>query len=303
MVSIHAPARGATAARRDSRRSGRCFNPRARTGRDADGCTPLSGVGMFQSTRPHGARLARVTRGQTHGFNPRAPHGARRSRSLTSTDDRCFNPRARTGRDRCTRYFDAARRWRFNPRARTGRDAATRSRRCTVSVFQSTRPHGARRTTGGSRYDVRRVSIHAPARGATPHAYSLSAPSSVSIHAPARGATICLRMDRRATGFNPRARTGRDDLPAGSSGVEQCQFQSTRPHGARRKLAQRDASIESFQSTRPHGARRTEFGSCSRSRCFNPRARTGRDSVLVIADEHLFVFQSTRPHGARRMRQ
>ena len=56
-----------------------------------------------------------------------------------------FNPRAREGRDRCARP-PTARRSRFNPRAREGRDG--------------------RRDVFGPRLHL--VSIHAPARGATP---------------------------------------------------------------------------------------------------------------------------------------
>ena len=57
-----------------------------------------------------------------------------------------------------------------------------------------------------------KVSIHAPARGATFAPGSSSAHRAVSIHAPARG----------ATGFS------------GGSGAA-VQFQSTHPHGVRRR--------------------------------------------------------------------
>ncbi len=56
-VSIHAPAWGATKSAFRPSRFIHCFNPRARMGRDdySFHATPL--VVMFQSTRPHGARL------------------------------------------------------------------------------------------------------------------------------------------------------------------------------------------------------------------------------------------------------
>ena len=54
----------------------------------------------------------------------------------------------------------------FNPRSRAGSDFDT-----------------------GKYYDYRKVSIHAPARGATVSTCSLAAVINVSIHAPARGAT------------------------------------------------------------------------------------------------------------------
>ena len=82
----------------------------------------------------------------------------------------------------------------FNPRAREGRD------RCTA--VQS---------------DVSRVSIHAPARGATSRVYTQKRYASVSIHAPARGATGVRTSMSQAVRM----------------------FQSTRPRGARQHCGQR----------------------------------------------------------------
>ncbi len=97
----------------------------------------------------------------------------------------------------------------FNPRARAGRDHLQQFRLLDAGV-----------------------SIHAPARGATP-----SRP-------PRRPAEWC---------FNPRARAGRDNANR-----------------------ERNVSARTFQSTRPRGAR--PFRTSRRDRrCFNPRARAGRD--------------------------
>ena len=75
-----------------------------------------------------------------------------------------------------------------------------------------------------------------------------------------------------------------------------------------------------FQSTRPQGARQSEFEEGKCKKCFNPRARKGRDengdlievqyyvSIHAPARGATFVeeklcfcreFQSTRPQGAR----
>ena len=164
--------------------------------------------------------------------------------------------------------------WRFNPRARTGRDHM-------VHVV----PRG------------RRVSIHAPARGATDEIRRSNLPARVSIHAPARGATfwaLCIAQHKG--------------------------FQSTRPHGARHSDIADHVSDKLFQSTRPHGARPVHFYIVLHAAGFNPRARTGRDRIIVPQrtcfirfnprartgrDIHrlqlrkLEKFQSTRPHGAR----
>ena len=86
--------------------------------------------------------------------------------------------------------------WRFNPRARGGRDCTAALRMILRAVFQSTRPRGARR--------VGRVASWSPV--------------AVSIHAPAGGATVDSWSTCLATGFNPRARGGRDYSGSGCGG-------------------------------------------------------------------------------------
>ena len=83
-----------------------------------------------------------------------------------------------------------------------------------LNQFQSTRPRGARRSWANSGATGTWVSIHAPTRGATVNSKSNCRRQNVSIHAPTRGATMT------------NLRT-----------VRTCQFQSTRPRGAR--LAQK----------------------------------------------------------------
>ena len=165
IVSIHAPARGATPKARMAVASFSSFNSRAREGRDKSvGC--LHCRQLFQFTRPRGARPMSV-----------------RSTPM----DPSFNSRAREGRDighrashiyRCLFQFTRPRGARrpfpmvipftmcFNSRAREGRDLPFRAYNM-----------------------VYNVSIHAPARGATSSNLPLWLPVMVSIHAPARGAT------------------------------------------------------------------------------------------------------------------
>ena len=166
--------------------------------------------------------------------------------------------------------------------------------------FQSTRPRGAR--LHSCRLDGIRlaVSIHAPARGATPAKscspdiaqFQSTRPRGarrwqpdawyhlviVSIHAPARGATSrpCLYRCPCVVSIHAPARgaTQRFALSVG----KHKQFQSTRPRGARR---------HSF-----HGAVKTQAG-------FNPRAREGRDGYRHTNSDSTARFQSTRPRGAR----
>ena len=78
------------------------------------------------------------------------------------------------------------------------------------------------------------------------------------------------------SGFNPRARVGRDEaLATGKMTINE--FQSTRPRGARPKGHQVHGGAAMFQSTRPRGARHGTGVKCYDS----PE------------------FQSTRPRGAR----
>ena len=56
IVSIHAPARGATSRHMSTSTRGCCFNSRAREGRDRRDKVRLHRVRQFQFTRPRGAR-------------------------------------------------------------------------------------------------------------------------------------------------------------------------------------------------------------------------------------------------------
>ena len=59
-------------------------------------------------------------------------------------------------------------------------------------AFQSTPPRGGRRIIVTDSATIFKVSIHAPAWGATGGLVFVDFFSSVSIHAPAWGATVCL---------------------------------------------------------------------------------------------------------------
>ena len=168
LVSIHAPARGATSTRRRRSRAVARFNSRAREGRDEIATSRARPARAFQFTRPRGARRRWCRRRTTPGR---------------------FNSRAREGRDNCD-FFSA-----------------------TVSEFQFTRPRGARRGDGAHRVVEARVSIHAPARGATFEGSTCSAPSQFQFTRP-RGARPRAQTATASstTGFNSRAREGRDNV-------------------------------------------------------------------------------------------
>ena len=77
-------------------------------------------------------------------------------------------------------------------------------------------------------------------------------------------------------------------------------FQSTRPRGARLLWISFVGHTPLFQSTRPRGARPGKRAFARPSKCFNPRARGGRDIFFFMGDVVKHLFQSTRPRGARR---
>ena len=146
VVSIHAPARGATDDERDAPLALAGFNPRARTRRDRMSLPVMTARSLFQSTRPHEAR-------------PLQPRAAR-------APAECFNPRARTRRDHDAARDRAADLVSIHAPARGATFLALSALRSTGNVsihapargatwpasptskpsaFQSTRPHEARR--------------------------------------------------------------------------------------------------------------------------------------------------------------
>ena len=121
----------------------------------------------------------------------------------------------------------------------------------------------------------------------------------VSIHAPAWGAT-CSASGLRIflKGFNSRARMGRDSnkpLEAGSVPVSI----HAPAWGATFYQLFREKSSSGFNSRARMGRDVTaECGKCLKV-CFNSRARMGRDFQIACTVPSSLGFQFTRPHGAR----
>ncbi len=171
----------------------------------------------FQSTRPHGARLSGQSRLFSHLlFQSTRPHGARprRRHKQNRPDPVSIHAPARgatlffcrpsvrppvsihaPARGATRLFLSYPDLWSgFNPRARTGRDVPAGRVPALPVVFQSTRPHGARLDIADNIVLLAKVSIHAPARGATWEFPETGASGEVSIHAPARGATCHARQ-------------------------------------------------------------------------------------------------------------
>ena len=143
-----------------------------------------------------------------------------------------FNPRARVGRDVRPRH--RCRDWRVSIHAPAwGATSNADESASLATVFQSTRPRGARHDAAGKAVENAAVSIHAPAWGATGHAHNRATRYVEFQSTRPRGA----RQGRYGAAgwpacFNPRARVGRDVIvrTRATGGLT---FQSTRPRGAR----------------------------------------------------------------------
>jgi len=194
-VSIHAPARGATPEALQHGLKSRSFNPRSREGSDPGNDGAGAKVSVFQSTLPRGERpQAAIKRVHGHLVSIHAPaRGATLSGPTGGAILLSFNPRSREGSDpalpqpsppsRMVSIHAPARGatpcggdgaghvGRFNPRSREGSDLGQSSGIRPTGQFQSTLPRGERRTGPDQLTGCTRVSIHAPARGATVTVY------------------------------------------------------------------------------------------------------------------------------------
>ena len=121
LVSIHAPARGATGHDAPPVSLRLCFNPRAREGRDAGFRLSVLMETVSIHAPARGATAAMSACHESPAFQSTRPRGARHPSCVIRYNLASFNPRAREGRDNLS--IKIARKLpRFNPRAREGRD-------------------------------------------------------------------------------------------------------------------------------------------------------------------------------------
>ena len=188
-VSIRAPAWGATSVRRTGTGIHNGFNPRPRVGDDRELGTSTMSAALFQSAPPRGGRLARVECGYVAGVvSIRAPAwGATRVIGYVGYETMFQSAPPRGGR--------------------LAPDWASPSLR----EFQSAPPRGGRPDATEQGIGGRRVSIRAPAWGAT-----RGDPTTVGYglfqSAPPRGGRHGNLRSRQPHGerFNPRPRVGGD---------------------------------------------------------------------------------------------
>ena len=189
------------------------------------------------------------------------------------------------------------------------------------TLFQSTRPHGARRTASTSTSGW--PSFNPRARmGRDQTAFFLRIIYNVSIHAPAWGATpIVVAIEYPTGGFNPRARMGRDGVlsyvklftlcfnPRARMGRDGWRFvfrnrlkPSFNPRARMgRDIAMLKERLQSYVSIHaPAWGATKVYSSKEEAKEVSIHAPAwGATRVLVTLGRFFCVFQSTRPHGAR----
>ena len=144
-ISIHAPAKGATARRRMMCRCVSNFNPRSREGSDAPCSSDRQSAFLFQSTLPRRERrrASCPSPRRSRYFNPRSREGSDAAGLHTAAPVRHFNPRSREGSDERPAQLWARLRH-FNPRSREGSDGVCRAYAPEEGRFQSTLPRRER---------------------------------------------------------------------------------------------------------------------------------------------------------------
>ena len=144
------------------------------------------------------------------------------------------------------------------------------------------------------------ISIHAPAKGATPFEVVLLFLQVISIHAPAKGATLLNQLKSyHSAYFNPRSREGSDVHEDIKKQVAQL-FQSTLPRRERHEFTQWQTGESVISIHAPaKGATHTIVVNDEYINYFNPRSREGSDYSININVLLLNEFQSTLPRRER----
>ena len=320
-ISIHAPAKGATARTgKDFFRYG-YFNPRSREGSDVCRFSSLSRQNDFNPRSREGSDRARTNETRTSGhFNPRSREGSdrlifrlkeiiqefqstlpRRERLKTVYLDRWCNrisihaPAKGATRAGVGWWFACVY---FNPRSREGSDHI--SVLCSDSLFrfQSTLPRRERPVRPFTPLSAHTFQSTLPRRerhgSPGPHRDE----KNISIHAPAKGATQSyLTWQPSAEHFNPRSREGSDrGAPL---------TRRTRWHFNPRSREGSDCCMSpTFQRSKisihapAKGATQMAVPFLYRQRHFNPRSREGSDATSACAVYGMRYFNPRSREGS-----
>ena len=253
IVSIHAPAWGATASPSPRPQACRRFNSRSRVGSDeaaitpahrggvsihapawgatGSDCDPIRPVGCFNSRSRVGRDLVGIDEGEEVGVSIHAPAWGATTGTTASVPASGFNSRSRVGSDSfpsSTVTSSSS----FNSRSRVGSDLPAPPAAAWDTQFQFTLPRGER----------------------LDYYWPVLAHLGVSIHAPAWGATY------------PK-----------KDGTNASWFQFTLPRGERHKSTCLCVRISEFQFTLPRGERPGHFSHHILRNGFNSRSRVGSD--------------------------
>ncbi len=273
--------RGATSKQRRPRNGVEVSIHAPRAGGDTTLPNAIRPAWVFQSTPPaRGATQVSAVNDNSTGFNPRAPHGARRALRFFSGSPMSVSIHApRTGRDEAA-GTSSARGCSFNPRAPHGARPAASHACCSDGKFQSTRP----------------------ARGATCYCKDPPGCHFVSIHAPRTGRDVQAsrpRLAHRPVSIHA-PRTGRDPDGLWSFSTETDVSIHAPRTGRDCGTTVATASVKEFQSTRPaRGATPLPARSVCQQAVSIHAPRTGRDgNARHVAGEH-DGFNPRAPHGAR----
>ena len=209
------------------------FNPRSRKGSDAALPDRILSALSFQSTLPQGERPELCKRPNIFlKFQSTLPQGERHPVWNGNGVSYPFQSTLPQGERQFWRYYKRNY-WNFNPRSRKGSDNTIRCITIFIRNFNPRSRKGSDYEETSKALDCRYISIHAPARGATPvtgriwtphlnfnprsrkgsdHALcNLYIVDLISIHAPARGATYSVvGFLLPKNNFNPRSRKGSD---------------------------------------------------------------------------------------------
>mgnify|MGYP006976759947 CR=1 FL=1 len=278
-LSIHAPARGATRASPVECVFGTSFNPRTRAGCDSS---------------------VNVEYPNSSTFNPRTRAGCDQHADPVAGQPRIsFNPRTRAGCDIGTTMKEPGTIFSFNPRTRAGCDVQVFLQRAKRKLFQSTHPRGVRRSLFPIRawrcifQSTHPRGVRHGSAGARAHRRSFNPRTRAGCDANS-GRKLSMR-----TSFNPRTRAG-CDLAWMAHARRSQYFQSTHPRGVRQISSKLRPTILDFQSTHPRGVRRKirddiridldlSIHAPARGATRHPPRNWGDGGV----------FQSTHPRGVR----
>ncbi len=236
-------------------------------------------------------------KGGSRTFQSTPPHGERRRPETCRTEARRFNPRPRTGSDQKGCPIRA-------PDAVSIHAPARGATWLTVPTSRNSSCFNPRPRTGSDRGESPGAKVRGsfnprPRTGSDAESHDSALGFGVSIHAPARGATTARPawLPGRPC-FNPRPRTGSDLAPLGYV-PSPLLFQSTPPHGERRKFEAAPLPWSKFQSTPPHGERPRFRGATSHSQRVSIHAPARGATYVNAFMAFRGAFQSTPPHGER----